>query len=130
MKRIKNAISTTSADQIAGMSKRKQMCMTKRITADDLYVAVVERIKRSDKRFKTTPHNLAMEVCKSEFGVDFDSTGIDDFAMYDLIIHGAKENDYSLRQVPLRGCDHREDGVGIGLPYNYEFFFYPYRNNN
>ena len=103
------------------------MCMTKRITADDLYVAVVERIKKSDERFKTTPHNLVREVCISKFGVVFDSTGINDFTMYDRIIHGAKENGYTIRKVPLRGLDCRDGGVGIGVPYNFEFFFYPYR---
>lgn len=92
----------------------------RKVTADDLYIAVVERIKQSDDRFKTTPRNLVREVCKSNYGVDFDSTGINDFDMFDLIHDKAKENGYTIRAVPVKE-------EKWGLPYNFEYFFYPYR---
>lgn len=94
--------------------------MPQQITTNELYAAVVERIKKATDRFRTTPRNLVREVCNSKFGVDFDATGINDFDMFDLIIAGAKNNGYTVRAVPERYFK-------TGLPYNFEYFFYPYR---
>ena len=90
----------------------------KKITIEELYSAIVRRILQADDRFKATPYELVRTVCNEEFDCDFDSTGIDDFDIFNLIIECASRNGYSTRAVPVKG-------EKWGLPYNFEYFFYP-----
>ncbi len=92
--------------------------MEKNITIDELYYAIVQRIMEENDRFKATPYDLVREVSRSKFGVDFDSLGIDDFDIFNLIVDKAKDNGYSTRAVPVKG-------EKWGLPYVFEYFFYP-----
>lgn len=88
------------------------------INIEELYAAIVERIIDTGEKFKATPFDLVREVSRSKFGVDFDSLGIDDFDVFNLIVDKAKDNGYSTRAVPVKG-------EKWGLPYNFEYFFYP-----
>ena len=92
--------------------------MEKNITIEELYAAIVQRIFEANEKFKATPFDLVREVSRSKFGVDFDFLGIDDFDVFNLIVDKAKDNGYSIRAVPVKG-------EKWGLPYNFEYFFYP-----
>ena len=94
--------------------------MGKRVTEDELLKALIEHIKSFGDRFRATPYLLFREVCRDRFDADFAETEIDEMDLFFKLSDAASSNGFSLRSVPSKE-------EKWGLPYNFEYFFYPAR---